>query len=68
MTTEGCPTCAEIKKDFKQEFKSGKIKAVDVGSDKGFEIVAGLGLSEVPVFVVELKPGHSSGVKYLIDE
>jgi hypothetical protein len=68
VTTEGCPTCAEAKRDFKKEFKSGKIKPIDVGEDKGFEIITELGLTEVPVFVVELKPGHPSGVKFIVDE
>ena len=39
MTTEGCPLCAKIKRDLKKEFKTGKIKATDVGDEKGFEIV-----------------------------
>jgi hypothetical protein len=57
-----------LKKDFKKEIKAGKIKVTDVGDDKGFDIVTVLGLDEVPVFIVELNPGHSSGIKYLIDE
>jgi hypothetical protein len=57
-----------LKKDFKKEIKSGKMKVTDVGDDKGFDIVTALGLDEVPVFIVELKPGHPSGVKYIVDE
>jgi hypothetical protein len=68
VTTSGCPTCSEIKKDFKKEIKDGTLKVADVGSDEGFEIITTLGIDEVPVFIVELKPGHSSGIKYLIDE
>ena len=66
VTTEGCPLCAKIKRDLKKEFKSGEIKATDVGDEKGFEIVTQLGLDETPVFVVELVEGFP--VKYIIDE
>jgi hypothetical protein len=68
VTTEGCPTCEEIKKDFKKDFKSGKIKATDVGDDKGFEIITDLGIDEVPIFIVELRSDHPSGIKYVVDE
>jgi hypothetical protein len=68
VTTEGCPTCEEIKRDFKKDFKSGKIKATDVGDDKGFEIITDLGIDEVPLFIVELRADHPSGIKYIIDE
>jgi hypothetical protein len=68
VTTENCPTCAEIKRDFKKEFKSGELKATDVGDEKGFEIITKLGIEEVPIFIVELKPGHPSGVQYIVDE
>ena len=40
--------CAKIKRDLKKEFKTGKIKATDVGDEKGFEIVTQLGLQENP--------------------
>ena len=68
ITTDGCPTCEEIKSDFKKEFKSGKIKSTDVGDDKGFEIITALGINEVPIFIIELKPGHPSGILYIVDE
>jgi predicted DCC family thiol-disulfide oxidoreductase YuxK len=68
VTTDGCPTCSEIKKDFKKEIKAGTLKFTDVGDDKGFEIVTALGIDEVPVFIVELKHGHPSGIKYILDE
>ena len=68
VTTEGCPTCEELKKEYKKDIKSGKLKTTDVGDDKGFEIITELGIDEVPIFIVELVPDHSSGVKYIIDE
>jgi hypothetical protein len=66
LTSEGCPTCAQLKRDLKKEIKSGEIKVTDVGDDKGFEMVQELNLTEAPMFIVELKPGFP--VKYIIDE
>ena len=68
VTTEGCPTCEEIKQDYKKDFKSGKLKTTDVGDDKGFDIITQLGIDEVPVFIVELRADHPSGIKYVVDE
>ena len=68
VTTQGCPTCEEIKRDFKKEFRTGVLKATDVGDTTGFEIITALGIEEVPVFIVELRPDHPSGVRYLLDE
>jgi hypothetical protein len=53
---------------MRAEFKSGKIRYTDVGDDKGFEILTTLGITEAPMFIVELKPGHPSGIRYIIDE
>ena len=55
---------------MRAEFKSGKIKYIDVGDEKGFEILTTLGLAEAPVFIIELNPEAEkrTGVKYLIDE
>ena len=48
ITAQGCPVCAQIKKDMKKEFAAGIIKATDVGDDKGFEILTTLGIAEAP--------------------
>ena len=60
-------TCI-VQPQFKKEIKAGTLKFTDVGDDKGFEIVTALGIDEVPVFIVELKHGHPSGIKYILDE
>ncbi len=66
ITSDGCPTCAQLKRDLKKEIKEGVIKLTDVGDEKGFEIIAELGINEVPIFIVELNDGFP--VRYLIDE
>ncbi len=57
ITTDGCPDCAQAKKDHKIEITNGEIRVVDVGDDKGFEIIKKLNLWEVPSFVIELSDG-----------
>jgi hypothetical protein len=66
ITSDGCPSGAQLKRDFKKEIKSGKIKLTDVGDDKGFEIISELGIDSVPIFIVELNDGFP--IRYLIDE
>jgi len=39
------------------EFKNGTLRVVDVGDDKGFEIVQALNLVAVPALVIELVGG-----------
>ena len=68
ITSDGCPTCEQLKHDLRKEIKKGIVKITDVGDEKGFEIVAALGIDAVPVFIVELNDGAVEGVKYLIDE
>ena len=63
VSVEFCPDCERAKKDFADDFESGKMKVADVGSDKGFDIITKLSLFETPVFIIELKDG-----RYLIDE
>ena len=66
ITSEGCPTCEQLKRDLKKEIKEGVIKLTDVGDEKGFEIIAELGINEVPIFIVELNDGFP--IRYVIDE
>jgi hypothetical protein len=66
ITSEGCPTCEELKRGLKKEIKAGVIKLTDVGDEKGFEIIAELGINEVPIFIVELNDGFP--IRYVIDE
>ena len=68
ISSEGCPSCAQIHRDLKKEFKSGKLIDLDVGDEKGFEIVKYLGLDSVPAFIVELRDDHPSKTKYILDE
>ena len=68
ISSEGCPSCSQIHRDLKKEFKSGKLIDLDVGSDQGFEIITTLGVNAVPVFVVELDPKKFNGIKYILDE
>ena len=68
ISSEGCPSCSQIHKDLKKEFKSGKIIDLDVGSEQGFEILTTLGIDGVPAFIVELDPDKFKGVKYILDE
>lgn len=66
ISTEGCPTCEQLKRDLRKAIKEGIIKCTDVGDETGFEIIQALGIDEVPIFIVELNDGFP--VKYLIDE
>ena len=66
ITSEGCPTCEQLKHDLKKDIKSGMIKVTDVGDDKGFEMIQALSIDATPVFIIELNDGFP--VKYLIDE
>jgi len=68
ITSDGCPSCEQLKHDLKKEIKNGTIKLTDVGDEKGFEIISELGIDSVPIFIVELNDGVAKGVKYLIDE
>lgn len=68
ITSDGCPTCEQLKHDLRKEIKKGVVKITDVGDDVGFEIIQALGIDSVPVFIVELNDGAVEGVKYLIDE
>ena len=66
ITSEGCPTCEQLKHDLKKEIEKGIVKCTDVGDDVGFAIIQALGIDAVPIFIVELKDGFP--VRYLIDE
>ena len=66
ISTEGCPTCDQLKRDLRKEIKKGMIKCTDVGDEKGFEMIQALGIDAVPIFIVELNDGFP--VRYLIDE
>jgi hypothetical protein len=55
-----------LKRGLKKEIKAGVIKLTDVGDEKGFEIIAELGINEVPIFIVELNDGFP--IRYVIDE
>ena len=66
ITSEGCPSCGQLKRDLRKEIKSGTIKLTDVGDDKGFEIISELGIDSVPIFIVELNDGFP--MRYIIDE
>lgn len=68
ITSEGCPTCEQLKHDLKKEIKKGIVKCTDVGDDVGFAIIQALGIDSVPIFIVELNDGVADGIKYLIDE
>ena len=68
ITSEGCPTCEQLKHDLKKDIKSGMIKVTDVGDDKGFEMIQALSIDATPVFIIELNEGVVEGVQYLIDE
>lgn len=57
LTTDGCPDCYQAKKDHKKEIAQGEIKVIDVGDDKGFDIIQKLNLWEVPSFIIELSDG-----------
>lgn len=55
---------------MKKEFASGVIRATDVGDEKGFSILTELGISEAPMFIIELtdEAEARTGVRYIIDE
>jgi glutaredoxin len=60
VVSDGCPFCAETKENLMDEINSGEIRAVDIEDIKGTEIINELGINEVPVLVVEMKPTFSS--------
>jgi hypothetical protein len=66
ITSEGCPTCEELKHNLRKEIKKGIVKLTDVGDEKGFEIISELGIDAVPIFITELRDGFP--VRYIIDE
>lgn len=57
ITTEGCPLCSEVKKQFKAGIKDGSVIVTDVGDELGFSLLKELGIDEAPTVVIELKNG-----------
>jgi len=57
ITTEGCPLCSELKKQFRSGIKSGSVIVTDVGDELGFSLLKELGINEAPTVVIELKNG-----------
>ncbi len=57
VTEQDCPGCREAMDEFLEDIQSGTLQVVDVGDDKGFEIVKALGLTAVPTLVIELAGG-----------
>lgn len=58
VTEAECPGCHEAMEEFMDDILDGTLKVVDVGDEKGFEIVQMLGLVSVPALVVQLKDGR----------
>lgn len=58
VTESGCPGCHEAMEEFMDDIVDGTLKVVDVGDEKGFEIVQALGIDRVPQLVVQLKDGR----------
>ncbi len=57
VTEMNCPGCHEAMEEFFDDIQDGTLKVVDVGDDKGFDIVNTLGIAAVPALVIELKTG-----------
>jgi len=57
VTERSCPGCSEVMDEFLEDIQDGTLQVVDVGDEKGFEIVKALGLASVPALVVELVGG-----------
>jgi len=58
VTEETCPACEAIKNELVADLEAGSVKVVDVGDEKGYDIVTKLDLMEVPMLVVELQNGQ----------
>ena len=58
VTESECPGCHEAMEEFMDDILDGTLMVVDVGDEKGFEIVQALGIDRVPQLVVQLKDGR----------
>jgi len=57
VTEQNCPGCHDAMEEFFDDIQDGTLKVVDVGDEKGFDIVNALGIAAVPALVIELKTG-----------
>lgn len=57
VTEQNCPGCHDAMDEFLGDIQDGTLKVVDVGDEKGFDIVNALGIAAVPALVIELKAG-----------
>lgn len=57
VTEQNCPGCHDAMEEFLDDIQDGTLRVVDVGDDKGFEIVQALGITAVPTLVIELTGG-----------
>ncbi len=57
VTEQNCPGCHDAMEEFLDDIQDGTLKVVDVGDEKGFDIVNALGIAAVPALVIELKAG-----------
>ena len=57
VTEQNCPGCHDAMEEFLDDIQDGTIQVVDVGDEKGFEIVQALNLVAVPTLVIELVGG-----------